>query len=67
VILLGKRVAGGVHGAQPSFAPSRLDANGNLRGGIAFESVYAELIDRHLGGDSRAVLGGAFAHVGALR
>jgi uncharacterized protein (DUF1501 family) len=67
VIVLGERVAGGVYGAQPSFAPSQLDANGNLRGGIAFESVYAELIDRHLGGDSRSVLGGAFAHVGALR
>jgi uncharacterized protein (DUF1501 family) len=67
VILIGGRVAGGVYGEQPSFAPARLDANGNLRGGVAFESLYAELIDRHLGGDSRAVLGGAHPHVSFLR
>jgi uncharacterized protein (DUF1501 family) len=67
VILVGPRVAGGVYGAQPSFAPARLDGNGNLRGAIAFESIYAELIDRHLGGDSRAVLGGPFPHVSFLR
>ncbi len=67
VIVIGDRVLGGVYGAQPSFAPSQLDANGNLRGAIAFESVYAELIDRHLGGDSRTVLGGAFSHVQFLR
>jgi uncharacterized protein (DUF1501 family) len=67
LILVGERVAGGVHGAQPSFAPAQLDANGNLRGGIAFESVYAELIDRHLGGDARDVLGGVFAPLGVLR
>lgn len=67
VIVLGRRVAGGVYGAQPSFALGQLDANGNLRGAIAFESIYAELIDRHLGGDSRGVLGGAFEHVQFLR
>jgi uncharacterized protein (DUF1501 family) len=67
VIVIGERVSGGVYGAQPSFAPAQLDANGNLRGAIAFESVYAELIDRHLGGDSRSVLGGAFSHVQFLR
>jgi uncharacterized protein (DUF1501 family) len=67
VLVLGPRVAGGVYGAQPSFETSRLDANGNLRGSIAFESIYAELIDRHLGGDSRGVLGGAFGHVQFLR
>lgn len=67
VILVGPRVAGGLYGAQPSFAPSQLDANGNLRGAIAFESIYAELIDRCLGGDSRSVLGGSFAPVGFVR
>jgi uncharacterized protein (DUF1501 family) len=67
VILIGQRVAGGVVGAQPSFAPAQLDPNGNLRGSVAFESIYAELIDRHLGGDSRSVLGGTFPHVQFLR
>jgi uncharacterized protein (DUF1501 family) len=67
VIVIGERVAGGVYGAQPSFAPAQLDANGNLRGGIAFESIYAELVDRFLGGDSRSVLGAPYAHVSFLR
>ncbi len=67
VIVIGERVAGGLYGAQPSFAPAQLDGNGNLRGAVAFESVYAELVDRFLGGDSRAVLGGAFPHVQFLR
>jgi uncharacterized protein (DUF1501 family) len=67
VILIGARVRGGVYGAQPSFDPTRLDANRNLRGEIAFESLYAELIDDFLGGDSRSVLGGSFAPVGFMR
>jgi uncharacterized protein (DUF1501 family) len=67
VIVLGKRVAGGVYGAQPSFALPQLDVNGNLRGAIAFEAVYAELIDRHLGGDSREVLGAAYEPLHILR
>jgi uncharacterized protein (DUF1501 family) len=67
VILVGPRVAGGVYGEQPSFAPERLDANGNLRGSVAFESIYAELIDRHLGGDWRRALGGAFPTLQLLR
>lgn len=67
VFLIGEHVAGGVYGAQPSFAPAQLDPSGNLRGSISFESVYAELIDRHLGGDSRSVLGRAFPYVQFLR
>lgn len=67
MILIGPRIAGGVHGAQPSFAPAQLDGNGNLRGSTAFESIYAELIDGPLRGDSRAVSGGSFAPVGFLR
>jgi uncharacterized protein (DUF1501 family) len=67
VVVIGERVAGGLFGAQPSFDPARLDANGNLRGAIAFEQIYAELIDRHLGGDSRAVLGAPYAPIRILR
>ncbi|MFI5321519.1 MAG: DUF1501 domain-containing protein [Myxococcota bacterium] len=67
VIVIGQPVAGGVYGAQPSFDPARLDARGNLRAGIAFESIYAELIDRFLGGDSRSVLGAPFSHVQFMR
>ena len=67
VIVIGPRVRGDVYGAQPSFDPLQLDSHRNLRGSTAFESVYAELIDAFLGGDSRGVLGGTFAPVGVLR
>jgi uncharacterized protein (DUF1501 family) len=67
VIALGPRVAGGVFGAQPSFDSAQLDTNGNLRGALAFEQIYAELIDRHLGGDSRAILGAPYAPLHILR
>jgi uncharacterized protein (DUF1501 family) len=67
VILVGPRVAGGLYGVQPSFATSQLDPQGNLRGAIAFESIYAELIDGLLGGDSRSVLGASFSPVRFLR
>ena len=67
VIVIGPRVRGDVYGAQPSFDPLQLDSHRNLRGSTAFESVYAELIDAFLGGDSRSVLGGTFAPVGMLR
>ncbi len=67
VVLIGERVRGGLYGAQPSFAPARLDANGNLVGAVPFEAIYAELIDELLGGGSPEVLGGSFAPVGFLR
>jgi len=66
-VLIGARVRGGVYGAQPSFDPIRLDPNRNLRGEVAFEAIYAELIDGFLGGDSLSVLGGLFARVGFMR
>jgi uncharacterized protein (DUF1501 family) len=67
VVLVGDRVAGGLYGAQPSFAPARLDTNGNLVGTLAFESIYAELIDDLLGGSSPEILGGSFERIGFLR
>ncbi len=67
VIVVGDRVAGGLYGAQPSFNPTQLDATGNLRGSIAFESIYAELLERFLGGDSNSVLGGTFPQVPFMR
>lgn len=66
VALVGPRVKGGLYGTQPSFALPDLDANGNLASHVAFQQVYAELIDRFLGGDSTAVLGSAYSQLGVV-
>lgn len=63
-LLLGGGVRGGVYGAQPSFAPSALDDDGNLVGSVHMGSVYAELIDSFLHGSSNAVLGATYPKLG---
>jgi uncharacterized protein (DUF1501 family) len=57
MLLIGDRVAGGVHGAMPRL--DQLDANGNLAVTTDFRTVYAAVIDDLLGGDHSAVLPGA--------
>ncbi|MBV8961430.1 MAG: DUF1501 domain-containing protein [Actinobacteria bacterium] len=54
---IGPRVAGGLHGQQPSLNPARLDADGNMVRAVELREVYATVLDRWLGGaDSRDVL-----------
>jgi uncharacterized protein (DUF1501 family) len=57
LLLLGDRVAGGVHGAMPRL--DQLDANGNLAVTTEFRRVYAAVIDDWLGGDHTSLLPGA--------
>lgn len=64
--LVGPAVAGGVVGAHPSLAPDALDS-GDLRHHTDFRRVYATLLDRWLGCDSHAVLGGAFEPLPILK
>lgn len=56
--IFGPGVAGGIHGTAPNLGS--LDANGNLVFQTDFRSVYGTLIDKWLGGNSQAVLGGSF-------
>ncbi|MFN3359957.1 MAG: DUF1501 domain-containing protein [Pseudanabaenaceae cyanobacterium] len=60
VFFLGSNLKGGILGGEPG-----LDSlvNGNLPWQIDFRSLYAETIDRWLGGNSRAILGGSFPYV----
>lgn len=59
MMLLGDKVAGGVHGALPRL--DQLDATGNLAVTTDFRTVYAAVIDDFLGGDHTAILpGGPF-------
>jgi uncharacterized protein (DUF1501 family) len=53
--VVGDRVNGGMHGAQPSL--TNLDEWLNLRHTVDFRQVYATVLDQWLGADSRQVLG----------
>jgi uncharacterized protein (DUF1501 family) len=66
LFVIGNPVRGGLYGQQPSLAATELDAAGNMKFTVDFRSVYATLLDRWLGVDSRSVLGGAFENVGFL-
>jgi uncharacterized protein (DUF1501 family) len=66
VLLMGNPVRGGLYGEQPSIAAAELDAAGNVKFKVDFREVYATIIDRWLGADSRAVLGAQFPNVGFL-
>jgi len=61
----GPLVRAGVHGQAPDLR--RLDADGNLRFGIDFRSVYAELLEALWQVPSERVLQRRFPHVGYLR
>jgi uncharacterized protein (DUF1501 family) len=57
---------GHVFGRVPALDAGLLDGGRNLAFHTDFRRVYATIIDQWLGGDSAAVLGGAFSHVGFL-
>jgi uncharacterized protein (DUF1501 family) len=58
---LGGRVAGGMYGGAPDL--TRLSNDGNPAYALDFRDVYATVLDRWWGVDSRAALGGRFAPV----
>ena len=62
---LGGRVAGGMYGAAPDLA--RLSSDGNPPFALDFRSVYATVLDRWWGVDSRTVLGARFETLPLIR
>jgi uncharacterized protein (DUF1501 family) len=66
LFVIGNPVRGGLYGQQPSIEATDLDAAGNMKFTVDFRSVYATLLDKWLGVDSKSVLGGAFENVGFL-
>ena len=58
LFVLGPTVRGGFHGDEPSL--TALDSNANLVHTVDFRSVYATVLDRVLGTDPEAVLGGSY-------
>jgi uncharacterized protein (DUF1501 family) len=66
MFVMGGGIRGGLYGTAPNLrnAPDNptLENNGtDVHYETDFRSVYATVIDRWLGGSSRAVLGGTFA------
>ena len=66
MFVVGKKVNGGLYGAQPSLETTALDSAGNMRFTTDFRSVYATVIDKWLESDSRAILGNTFANLSFL-
>lgn len=64
VFLIGRPVRAGFVGKAPDL--TRLE-DGDVPFEIDFRRVYATLLDRWMGGDSGAVLGGSFEHLPVLR
>jgi uncharacterized protein (DUF1501 family) len=60
LLLVGDRVRGGLHGAQPGLGVNALDRNGNLVRTVDFRQVYAAVLDQWLKADSQQVLGYRF-------
>lgn len=62
---VGNMVKGGFHGSGfPDL--SKPDSNGNMVSTTDFRSLYATVLDRFLGADSKAVLGATYAPLGFL-
>jgi uncharacterized protein (DUF1501 family) len=64
--VVGPAVKGGLIGKHPSLAADDLD-DGDLKYHTDFRQVYATLLDRWLGCDSKRILGGQFEHVALLK
>jgi uncharacterized protein (DUF1501 family) len=65
LFVVGNAVQGGkLYGEQPSLTD--LDSAGNMKFKVDFRSVYATLLDKWLGADSRSILGATYSDVGFL-
>jgi uncharacterized protein (DUF1501 family) len=66
MFVIGDPVRGGLYGEQPSLEATDLDNAGNMKFTVDFRAVYATLLDKWLGVDSKSVLGAQYENVGFL-
>jgi uncharacterized protein (DUF1501 family) len=66
IFIMGNPVRGGLYGEQPSLAATELDQAGNVKFKVDFREVYATILDRWLGADSKVVLGDQYSNLGFL-
>ena len=58
--VLGDHVKGGLYGEYPSLEPNELEDGGNLQHNVDFRSAYTTLLDRWMGLDAKAIVGGNY-------
>ncbi|MEK6322309.1 MAG: DUF1501 domain-containing protein [Acidobacteriota bacterium] len=66
MFVMGNPVHGGLYGQYPSLDVTALDSAGNLKENVDFRSVYATILDKWLGADSRSILGASYDNLGFL-
>jgi uncharacterized protein (DUF1501 family) len=66
LFVIGNPVQGGLYGEQPSLASTELDPAGNVKFKVDFREVYATVLEKWLGADSKLVLGAQYPNVGFL-
>jgi uncharacterized protein (DUF1501 family) len=64
--VIGNPVRGGLYGQYPSLEATALDSAGNPKETVDFRSIYATILDKWLGADSKSILGGSFGDAGFL-
>jgi len=65
ILLIGDPVAGGLYGDAPDLA--KIDPRGNLGFEVDFRSIYQEILDGHLGVDSREIFRESFERIPFLK
>ncbi|MEK6322312.1 MAG: DUF1501 domain-containing protein [Acidobacteriota bacterium] len=66
IFVIGNPVRGGLYGVQPSLASTELDPAGNVKFKVDNREVYATVLERWLGADSKTVLGAQYPNIGFL-
>ena len=64
--VIGEQVKGGLYGEYPSLKPEELEDGGDLLHTVDFRCVYATILERWLGMDSKPMVGGAFEQLDFL-
>jgi uncharacterized protein (DUF1501 family) len=64
MFMIGNKVRGGIYGSYPSL--ENLDKNGDLQFTADFRSVYAGVLEDHVGASAAPILGGSFDPVRAI-
>lgn len=57
---IGDHIKGGIYGEYPSLEPGKLEDGGNLQHNVDFRSPYTTLLDRWMGLDAKAIVGGNY-------
>ncbi len=57
---IGDHIKGGIYGEYPSLEEGKLEDGGNLQHNVDFRSPYTTLLDRWMGLDAKAIVGGNY-------